>query len=304
VARKLVAISIVLVIAWRVWPRREASPPELQVAASGDGFVVLHDREVIHTDGEGKRRAATPLDVPGDVRIAGRRTGPVIAWQDGKRIRLRELAGREIGAWGKAVVTLCDGVASNAARYGFAWLEADNSVWLIGASAGRSVEASSAAAKTDWCGIASAGPDVELFWRQQDRLFAARCDSNGCSPIPAVFAVDRNTAILGFGCIRGGCLVAMRDAAGARLAYFDGKRKWSRPLDGAIAVSIVGAVDRFAVAIATPSEGELVRIAPDGTSDELWRDAVAAPLVVGASARRVMLAYRRGGALVHDVFAF
>lgn len=317
-------LLLCVVAIWVVWPRHHdgAAPPALQVAVHKDGFLVTHagdgGRRVIELDTQGTARRTLALADGGDRRVVGTSIGTASAWLENKKLRIARVEdGLDMGTWGKSVRRLCDGVASNDARFGVAWLEADDALWVVfgpvspaGADDASALELAppdEPLARTDWCGVASAERNVALFGRSGDRLRFFMC-SKRCSSLGGSFKLDHRLPILGFGCLRDVCLVAARDAGGvARVALLTltSKSKWTKPLDAVSTVSIIGVGDRsFAVGYATKDGSEVVRLGRDGAVSPIWRDAASttAPSLVWSSGR-LLIAHHRGGALVHETIA-
>jgi hypothetical protein len=306
-----------------VWPRHRIDGPVvhggLQVGVLEDGFVLTHTtdagRRVLELDARGQARRELTLRHTDDRRVVGTSSGTAIAWQDDKKVRLvRVDDARDIGTWGKAVRHLCDGVASNDERFAVGWLEADDTVWIVHGpvaaneltDAGGVMASSAELARTDWCGIASAEHNVAMLWREADRLRFTMCTKKRCSGLPASFKLDRRIPILGFGCLRNACLIAVRDEAGnARLAFVTetNQSKWNKTLDTASStVSIVGVGDRaFAVGYATGTGSEVVRFDRDGVATSLWRDPASTSVPALAwSSGLLLIAHRRGETPVHE----
>src|SRR5437868_4933144 len=137
----MVAIVVAIVVAL-VWPRNAAPPAPaappggLQLAVVRDGFVVTHPtdggRRVIELDREGRERGTLITRHGEDQRVVGTSVGPAVAWEEARKVRfVRVSDDRDLGTWGKSVRQLCDGVASNDARFAVGWLEADDTVWIV-----------------------------------------------------------------------------------------------------------------------------------------------------------------------------
>jgi hypothetical protein len=208
---------------------------------------------------------------------------------------------------------LCDGVASNDARFAVGWLEADDTVWIVhgplaagdaGAAEARELVAAATPAvpalpaapadvlaRTEWCGVASAGDNVALLWRAGDRLSIVMCTKNRCGGLAGTVTLDHRLPILGFGCLRDACLIAARDADGnAGVSYItaSGRRRWTRRLPVSSTASILGFGDRaFAVGYASGAGAEVVRFDPTGAVTPLWRDpaSATAPTLAWSSGR-------------------
>ena len=305
------------------WPRHHREAPAegagLQLAVLQDGFAVTHPadggRRVIELDASGRERHATTVRHGDDQRIIGTSAGTAVAWQEGKKLRLVRIEDdRDMGTWGKAVRQLCEGVATNYARFAVGWLESDDAVWIVHGPVAAKADAealelplpAAELARSSWCGIASADQNVALFWRAADRLKFQMCTRRRCSGLIASFRLDPRLPILGFGCVSNACLVAARDEAGnARIALLTetSKSKWTRPLDApSQTISILGLGDRaFAVGYLTRTGAEVLRLDRDGKATPLWRDpaATSTPALAWSSGRLLIARYR-GQALVHE----
>ena len=311
------------------WPRhRTTAPPptgNLQVAVLRDGFAATHPvaagRRVVELERDGQARRELTLPEPGDRRILGTSVGTAIAWQDGSKVRVAQIDdGRELGAWGTAVQRLCDGVASNDARFAFGWLEADGKLWYVhgpvaasgapqAAAFDPAITSADALAHPQWCGVASADDSIALAWRDDDKLSFVTCTTRRCSTLPATAGLDRKIQILGFGCLPNACLFAVRDPDGnARLGYVAKtlRGKWTRAVPATSAtVSVIGVGDRaFAVGYASQAGVEVVRFDREGNATSVWRDdhASGAPALAWSSGR-LLVAHFHGDQLSHETIA-
>lgn len=318
------AAAIALAIAVAVAPPagEPAARGELQAAVLSDGFVVSHaagsGHRVIELDSDGSKRRAFAVKLGGELRVVGTTAGTTLAWQDGRKLRLRRAEdGGELGSWGSSVRQLCDGVASGDDRWAVGWLEADDTVWIVFGPVSRASDAITASqlavparlGRSEWCGVASAGQNLAMLWRSGDKLSILMCTKRRCGGLAGTIALDRRIPVLGFGCVRDGCLLATRDAAGvARLSYVtaSGRLKWARPLAAAPhTVSILGLGDRgLAVGYTGEAGAEVVRYQPSGASVPLWRDpsSAGAP-ALSWSSDRLLIARYRGDTLARDVIA-
>ena len=290
----------------RLGHRGDPAPVDqtLQTAVSRDGFVAMQrtggELRVIEIDPRGVTRKTTKLAIEGDVRVVGTEGGTAAAWQEGQRIRLVAVEGnRDLGRWGKTVRHLCEGVASSDTRFGVAWLEADQSVWLVHGPVASSVLDAEIADEPDvqrqvaWCGVATAQDDIALIWREQDQLKWVMCTKKKCSGLGTAAKLDLKAVITGAGCLRNACLIASRDPDGATtLGYAagTGRMKWSVPLAASptTRVSIVGiGPDAFAVGIATEDGPIVTRIDRKGESKVVWQDKTlrGAPSLAWASGK-------------------
>ena len=319
-----------------VWPRHGAPPAPaappggLQLAVLRDGFAVTHPtdggRRVIELDREGRERGTLIARHGEDQRVVGTSVGPAVAWQDARKVRFVRLSDdRDLGTWGKSVRQLCDGVASNDARFAVGWLEGDDTVWIVhgpattagaddaaGADGTGALEVAAAPGermRSDWCGVASADQNVALFWRNADKLHFGMCTKRRCSGLFASYKLDHRLPILGFGCLGNACLVAWRDDAGkARIALLSemGRSRWNKLLDATgDRVSIIGVGgDALAVGYAGAAGAEVVRFDRKGTATALWRDAAAtgAPSLTWSSGRLLIARYH-GTELAYETIA-
>jgi hypothetical protein len=322
------AAAACLVVAALVWPRHHdagrAAGAGLQLAVLHDGFAITHPGDgghrVIELDRQGQERRATTVRHGDDPRVVGTRAGAAVAWQDGQKVRLALVDGdKGLSTWGKSVRQLCEGVASNDTRFAIGWLESDDRVWIVhGPVAEGEAEVAEAielplpapdAVRSEWCGVASAGDNVTMFWRDADKLKFGMCTRRRCSGLIATFKLDRRLPIIGFGCVDNACLVATRDDAGhARVALLTetSKLKWTKPLDASSgAVSILGVGDRgFVVGQLTRDGAEVLRFDRNGAATSLWRDgaATSAPALAWSSGR-LLIARHHGDTLVHETLA-
>jgi len=277
---------------------------DLQAAVATDGFLVAqqtprgHNVWTVGRDGRQQHLAQIAHD--GDLRVVGTTAGPTAGYQDGKRIRLRRISdGRELGMWGTNVRQLCDGVASNDKRFAVGWQEGDGRVWIVHGPTSkpktsadpREAEALDeegldeitpldvgATDEPSWCGVASAGDKVALFWRDRDRLLFQMCTAKRCGGLAASVPLPRRNVVLGLGCVRNACMIAHRDQAGnAAVTYLteSGSAKWERPIEtGATTVSVIGAGDNaFAVGIAGTEGSHVLRFDRKGNRTQPWRGA-------------------------------
>lgn len=275
-----------------------ATRGELQAAVTGDGFLVAQQvpgaRKVWTVGRDGSQQHHAEFVHAGDVRIVGTTAGPTAGFQDGKRLRLSRIAdGRDLGMWGTNVRALCDGVASNDKRFAVGWLEGDGRVWIVHGPTSKARQSAvmslsdtavsdelAVASEPTWCGVASAGDKVALFWRDRDRMLFQMCTAKRCGGLAASVPLPRNNVILGMGCLRNACMIAHRDQRGtAAVTYLteSGSAKWSRPIEtDATTVSVIGAGDNaFAVGFANRSCGHVLRFDRKGTSTQPWRGSVS-----------------------------
>jgi hypothetical protein len=293
---------------------------DLQAAVLKDGFALTYlgdaGRRVVELDPQGQHRHEVALPQRDALRLVGTRAGSVVGWLRGEKLRLAlvdDITGED--TWGKSVRQLCDGVATNSQRFGIAWLEADDTVWIVHAPLAAAASDQEVAepialaglAHNDWCGVASAEHNIALMWRSGDRMSFTMCSKKACSSLPASFTLDRRIPIVGAGCLRNMCLLATRDTDGAvrlSLASTTGRTKWSRPLPTSSPVSIVGVGDRaFAVGYETMDGAVVLKLDRDGKATPVWSDRYTTAPVLAWSSGRLLIARFRGDSLEHDTVA-
>lgn len=293
----------------------------LQVAVLKDGFAITYlgdaGRQLVEVDAQGQPRRELALPRSGALRLVGTQVGSAVGWVDDKKLKLARADDLTVAeTWGKSVRQLCDGVASNPLRFGIAWLEADETVWVVHgpltAAAGEEAAepiALSAPARNDWCGVASAEHNIALMWRSGDRLSMTMCSKKSCSSLPASFTLDRRTRVLGAGCLRNMCLLATsaeEDHGDTRFSLLTtvGRTKWSRTLPISGPLSIVGVGDRaFAIGFGTTDGGVVLKLDRDGKVTPVWRDSYTSEPVLAWSSGRLLIARFREHFLEHDTVA-
>jgi hypothetical protein len=280
--------------------------PDLQVGVLGDGFVAAVPTpggvRVIELAANGETRRGHDVAVDGDARVVGTTAGAAVGVLDGGALHLVSAStGEDLGAWGRNARRLCDGAASNAARFGVAWLDGDDKVWVVhGPTARPEPELAATAAAPTWCGVASAGDNLMLMWRDRARLYFNTCTRTSCRGPVSSLDLDARVALLGVGCVDNGCLIATRkpdQPAQLQLVTPAGSIKWRAPLDTAAPTVSIAGTDRGFVVGCGITTGLVRAVSRDGKSiTELWRGD-GAPIVAWARGR-VLIARRLGDALV------
>lgn len=247
-----------------------------QAAVLAEGFAVRDGASVQLLERDGRRGATHALPDDRVARVFGAGSTVEAAWLKNGQLQLFDMKRREVlAAYGRAASRLCDGVATNDARFAVAWREDDGGLWFLHgptSTAPASVEMPLQVANDAhaWCGVASAEQLITLLWRDRDRLQINWCSAKRCFPLPASTKLAPTAEIVGFGCLRDACLVAVRDGASANLMYVteSGSVRWKQPIPTtARNVAIVGVADR-AFAVALP--GSVVRVDRDGKRTNLW----------------------------------
>jgi hypothetical protein len=289
-------------------------PARVQAAVLGDGFVAARAGDagwrVVEVAADGTPRTEHVLATADtDVRIVGSAVGPIAGMLANRQVALvRASDGQTLSTWGSDARRLCDGAASSAARFGVAWLEGNDQVWVVhGATANAASDdvPPSIGGKT-WCGVASAGRNLMLMWRDAKRLYFNACTPSSCRGPVAFLALDDRQELLGVGCVEKSCLIATRaPGTGAQLQLVTpaGGVKWRKPLDTAASrVSIVGAGDA-AYAVGYP--GAVVGVAGDGKAAavQLWRGD-GTPTLAWARGRVFVAVDAGGSALATSTVAY
>jgi hypothetical protein len=278
-----------------------------QAAVLRDGFAWRIDRRVRVLDRKGGARAEHALERGGDLRVVGTRSGPVAAWLDQGTIRLVDVkTGKTVSAWGKAARRLCEGVATNDERFAVGWLEDDGQLWFVhgdtrptsdlaGMPETSALWDASAVAPHDWCGIASAGDRIALLWRDRNRLFINTCTRKKCASLPAAVALEPNATLVGFGCVKRSCMLAIREKGAVRFSFIteSGGTKWSKPLPKtARDISIVGVGKAsFALAYASDDGAEVLRAEKNGKTSRVWHAANGGAPVIAWSLGQLLVAH-------------
>jgi hypothetical protein len=291
----------------------------MQAAVLRDGFAMRVRSRVFEIDRKGQQRKDYAVGYGGEVRIVGTNSGPAAVWIENEKVRLVKLAtGKPLAVFGKHARMLCDGVATNDERFAVAWRESDATLWFVhgdtrvkrndadGADVTDSIATATqidgdsiATYPEHWCGIASAEDLIALLWRDRNRLFIQTCTRKKCAGIAASVAFDAGDTLLGFGCVRNACLLAVRNKGGERLQLVteSGATKWRKPFHTDMRVSIVGAgPDAFALGYSTGErETEIARVDRSGAIKSMWRgrDSDDAPSL--AWSRDQLLVVLHGG---------
>ncbi|MBL9020365.1 MAG: hypothetical protein JNL83_39645 [Myxococcales bacterium] len=291
---------------------------DLAAAVTADGFALLegatNDRHVVTVDrdGHGAKRFGVAV-IASHARMVGTSSGVAMAWQNQDKVELAKVVGDgelgEVSRWGKRVVQLCDGVASNDRRWGVAWQEMDGTLWMVHGPTRRRMEAAevtsvSTTGPAVWCALRSAGASIAFVWRdKQKRGFINYCSERGCDGEIVRLPVSQQHALEGIACNDTACLVALRDERGAaRLGWMTsrGKVVWSKPLTDATPesrFSLAAAGSRAFVVGYVGREGATVtRAIESGSLVRAWADPYArgTPEVAWAT-DRLFVAHRHAG---------
>ena len=303
-----------------------AAERELTAAVTSDGFAVLDgvpsDRHaiVVDRDGGNTRRLAIPV-VAADARLVGAWSGISVGWRDSDKVRYAQVAGDgELGkasVWGKKVVALCEGLASNEHEWGIGWREKDGRIWVLHGPTERKERAAGAggmletpAAATEWCGVTNAGTDMMLMWRDDTgRMFMNQCNAKRCESKVDRLPVDHKHQYLGLACVQKECLVAARgDSGETLLTWVNPKRKvtWTVRISDALPdtdVALVAAGDKaFAVAYVGREGAAVQRVISTGSMVRAWADphATATPALAWAG-DRLLVAHRHGDHVAPEI---
>jgi hypothetical protein len=303
-------------------PRVTLAP---HVAVRDDGFVSIDGagpRRVVELDADGGVARQVRVDLPAQSRAIGGPGGTGLVWLDGGKVATAGL--RTDGAlgpkrhWGKQALHLCDGIASNDARWGVGWKERDKSTWFVygpthgrRAAADELLEPQKIADDATWCALASAGDDIVLFWRESgDRVFMNFCGKRCGSIAPPIPPSLARATILAIGCRKDGCGFVTRTGPTVRLSWIDrrGQPKWQQVLDAGYdtAAALIGAGDRALALAYLDHDGHAVvaRVDAKGALTRLGRSPGPAPAPALAWSRdRLLIAGVEDGALRTEVVA-
>jgi hypothetical protein len=306
---------------------------DLQVAVLPDGFVAMvgapSDRHLGALDWDGKPlyRRAVPVIAP-EARVVGTSAGPAVGWVENKKLELARVSGdgelTDKTTWGKRVNRLCEGTASNASRWGIAWLENDGRVWVLHGNASKPADesthvlssmgqADAEMTRTVWCGVTSAGEKIALLWADQHkRMQLNLCDRKGCSGAVMRVPLSKKETYAGLACLEAACLVVARDARGvANLGWFTaphGRLTWWKPLTDATpdtTFSVTAAGDRaFVVGYVTREGATATRVIESGSMVRAWADphSTETPVLTWAN-DRLLAAHRHGDSYALEVVA-
>jgi len=313
--RKRTLIPIALVGVWWLWPSSSHAPPHPhrpQAAVLSDGFAVFegNTRRITELDGDGAKRGERTVKVPGDARIVGLPGGIAVIYRDGKQMVAAAVDDDgTLGKpqrFGKSVQKQCEQTATNDLRFGVAWTEADGAVWFVHGPTARADEgiAVETARQPSYCGIASAGANIALLWRDGDRVMMTWCGKSSCQYAKRI-SLDKKRMLLGFGCKRDACVIATRNPDKVTEISWvtgGGKVAWTKPLPSACTdseVSIVGTDDAIAVAYSMGPEPIVSLARKDGSLTPVWQAAAdpnTVPSIVWSSGQ-LFAALQRDGKL-------
>jgi len=335
-SRVLLGVLVVMVgVRWCAGGRGAARPRFVespQVAVRSAGFAALDGaagaRRVTELDHDGAVEREARVALPQESRVIGTPSGTGAVWRDGDRIAVAGVGddGRLVDPerFGTRALRLCDGAASNDARWGVGWLEGDGTVWIVfgttssptrGLVADSAVPVTTTAGPPTWCGVASAEDRLVLLWRESaDRVFLNFCARKRCSPFPRPIPPSLARAtILAVGCVRDGCGFVTRGSDQVTRLGFVGERgqpKWTKPLDDAgkdSAAELIGAGDgQLALAyLAEDGHAVVERVDRKGALAPVWRSPSAAhdAPALAWSHDRLLIAGARDGRLVTEVIA-
>jgi hypothetical protein len=308
--RLVLALGLVAAVLYHC---RASAPPReraVQAAVLTDGFVVKLGSRVLELEPTGQLRREHAFDEPGDVRIAGTRVGPIAGYVSGSKVELALIPDGATETWGKRVRKLCDGVASNDANFAFGWLESDESVWIVfGPVAGAADEAIEAEALRgrDWCGVASAGNNIDLFWRDRDKLQWQVCQPRkGCGGIPMRYDLQKGSPVLGIGCLEDACLIASQDRTGTpQIAYVTNRSKvaWTTRVAATSNIAIAATANGFAVGYTSKDGAVITRYDRKGTATPVWTGATDGPPALAWSKGHLLASAVRDAGLLNMTFS-
>lgn len=300
---------------------------ELAAAVTRDGFALLegaaNDRHVVEVDrdGGGARRRAIAVLAP-DARMVGTVQGVAMGWQNADKFEFARVVGDgelgEVRRYGKRVVGLCDGVATNEQRWGIAWSERDGGLMMLhGPTARQSLEAVdepievATTAPVSWCAVRSAGPRIAFVWRdQRKRGFIQYCSAKSCEGTIVRLPVSPQHSIEGIACNARACVLVLRDDRGAAVLGWmtdKGKAVWSKPLgdvtpESRFSLAAVGA-NGFAIGYVSREGATVTRVIESGSMVRAWADPYAhsAPAIAWATGRLFVAHRHESGVVAPEV---
>jgi hypothetical protein len=318
--------ACVLAGLWWWWPASSPpAPSRPQAAVLADGFAAIDStNRVVELDADGVRRHQLTVRGVADPRIVGFGSGLGVVWRDGKRVAAAGVdPDGNVGTparFGKNVQMMCNGTASNAHRFAVGWTEPDGAVWIVfGPTAAASrdepdLEASAgyeaaalggAQARPTFCAVASADRKIALLWNDGNKVLMTLCDKQ-CPSLPTPVSLAKGRELLGFGCLRDGCVIATRNGGAVEATWVTtkGKPQWTRPLRDAgpdTRVELVGTGTQIAIAYATAGEPVVVAATRTGELAPIWQGAAdGVPSLQWADGRLVIVRHI-GGDLVGSV---
>ncbi len=266
--------------------------PGAQAAVLPDGFVAAataaDGTAIAELELDGARRHDTRIDGRAPLRIVGTRVGPAAAWLERRKVSLALVMPDgslgEPSHWGTSAMAMCDGVATDPRRFGVGWREVDGSVWMVHGSLTRppavvlvAPPTPVAAQHAAWCGIASAGDDIALFWRDGGRVAVVRCSATECARRTTWLILPSPEEILAIGATRDDIAIATRGADGrAALRWFDrsGGARSITPLATAPGRGVTLASAGEALALGSASDaGAFVLRATRTAATPVWESA-------------------------------
>ena len=314
-------VALGLVAAW--WWSRDDAPapvmhvrPTLQSAVLSDGFATLSTGAapfISSLDGEGRERRRTPVAISGDTRILGTRAGVTLAYVRGAQLELATVRDdgtlRPLDRFGAKVVALCDGAVSTERRFGLAWRDADDGLWML---RGPAASAASIAETATWCAVRSAGAYTSLLWREGVTIKALACSDRACSEFITPMKIARGATLADVACQAGGCVLATWTAPGTlTLTAYDlrGKRQWTqdRQVKRTRVQLVAAGPDAYALVAAREDHVAVERVlARTGSTQTAWIGTPDSVPVITWARDQLLLAYRTGGpdGLAHELLAF
>jgi hypothetical protein len=284
---RLRLLAIVIVGLWWWWPGSSAPPAlDLVAATTSNTFAILDRTSSRLTEITLRGAPIREVDVPRleDARVVGTRYGAALVWKDKKKVAFAPVEDpSQKQVHGKRVERLCAQTATTPRWFSVSWLESDGAIWIL---RGQIAEATQAvaldeidAAPLPYCGISDAAQDVVLLYQNGSRYEMVRCPEKTRCSSPRKISLDKNFAILGFGCTSRHCLIGARDrrdqAGRPSLFWIDhkGSKVDSLTLEDGVRdsiVTVVGQGDQFAIGYTNGLDPIALLSTKPGDVTEIW----------------------------------
>jgi hypothetical protein len=302
-----------------MWPSSSSSvAPRPQAAVLYDGFAVIEGgTKLVELDDTGDVRSETALSsMPADTRVIGMVKGPGVVYRDGKKVVIGYVDDdgkiEQPQRFGRSVHKMCEQTASNSRRFAVSWTEGDGEIWFVHGPTKRRFEAipivtrdmlpdDTELRQPSYCGVASAGNDIVLLYRDGSRTNLVTCSEKRCSN-PQTIKLDAKREILGFGCTKEACAIVTRDgnSVDASWAWLrGGKVEWTKPLPSPAddtRVTAVGVGAQVAIAYSIDPEPVVRVVGKDGAMKVVWQGrSDTVPGLAWSDTALLVAAHRDGG---------
>lgn len=303
-------------IGWLAWRNSEEKRIDLTAGTTGDaiGFLERSSGRFIEMFPNGMLKRDETLSPGKDARVVGTNRGTSLLWQEGRKIALAPLDHLDdTQEFGKRVDRICAQTATTPSLFGAAWVERDNSIWVLRGAhydthpARAELVATDTQAEDPYCALTSSEDGLVLLYRYGNRTEVLRCDDTKCGR-PRKLALPRSDTILGIGCAAKFCVVATRSRKGVTTL------QWTNDKDQITQTRVLNACKDGAVKLAGNDEKVAIAYSngPDPVVEytdgrDLWSlfagpgDANATP-VVAWHGSVLQIAFPDSGSVEYRVF--